>query len=69
MLRNAVNGTTFGGQADYRNRDNPAPGKAFREYRLGATVVSITEGGHQHDVIGDQVIQVAGVGEIAAGSK
>ena len=69
MLRNTVNCATLGGQADYRNRDDLAPGKAFREYRLGAIVVGITEGGHQHYIIGDQVIQVTGIGEVTAGSK
>ena len=70
MLRNTVNGATFGGQADRRNRDDPALGKAFREYRLSFTViVGITKGWHQHYIIGDQVIQVTGVGEITAGTK
>ena len=61
--------SALGREADNRDRHDAVFGKALRERGLGLRVVTIAEGRYQHEAVADQEVQVAGVGEIAAGTE
>ena len=69
MLGHTVYGATFSGQADDGDRHNTVFGEAAGKDVLCHCVVAVTEGWYQQQTVAQQIIQVAGIGEAAAGSE
>ena len=57
----------LGGQANGRDRDHPTAGKRAFEQALRRRVAGIAESRHQHEVVGNEVVEIAGIGEAPAG--